>query len=106
MKRRDWTAARAKVDDEGECRVCGVGQSSVEPLDTAHLWPRSLGGTDDPNGTVALCRRCHELFDAHRLNIGHVLRREEQAALVMQCGSLATAMRRVYPIDYRERQAA
>jgi hypothetical protein len=46
------------------------------------------------------------LFDAHRLNVGHVLTTDEQMELVRQCGSLGTAMRRVYPIDYREEQAA
>jgi hypothetical protein len=40
------------------------------------------------------------------LNVGLVLTTDEQAELVRQCGSLSTAMRRVYPIDYRERQAA
>ena len=106
MKRRDWTEARAKVDDEGECRVCGVGQSSVEPLEAAHVWPRSLGGTQDPNGIVPLCQRCHGQFDAHHLNLGHVLTTDEQVELVRQCGSLGLAMRRVYPIDYRREQAA
>jgi hypothetical protein len=102
MKRRDWTEARAKVDEEATCRVCGVGGR----LEAAHLWPRSLGGTQDPNGIVPLCPSHHFQFDAHRLNLGHVLTTDEQVELVRQCGSLGLAMRRVYPIDYREEQAA
>jgi hypothetical protein len=31
---------------------------------------------------------------------------DEQAELVRQCGSLSTAMRRVFPLDYREEWAA
>ena len=111
MKRRDWTAARAKVDDEGECRACGARESSSVRLEASHLWPRSLGGTQHADGIIPLCRQfgrpgCHDLFDTHRLNVGLVLTTDEQAELVRQCGSLSTAMRRVYPIDYRERQAA
>ena len=111
MKRLDWTAARAKVDDEGECRACGARESSSVRLEASHLWPRSLGGTQDPDGIITLCSQlgragCHELFDAHRLNVGHLLTDRESAALVLQCGSLATAMRRAFPLDYREEQAA
>lgn len=34
MKRRDWTDARDKVDEEGCCRYCG---RSDRPLEAAHL---------------------------------------------------------------------
>lgn len=110
-KRRDWTAAREKVDAEGQCRACGAGESSDVRLEAAHLWPRSMGGTQEPAGIVPLCSRlgphgCHQLFDEHRLNLGHVLTTEEQAELVRQSGSLASAMRRAYPLDYREERAA
>jgi hypothetical protein len=37
------------------------------PCDPAHLVPRSLGGCDEPDWVVALCRPCHRHFDEHRL---------------------------------------
>ena len=98
MKRRDWTEARAKVDDEAQCRACGMGGR----LEAAHLWPRSMGGTQDPDGIVPLCPRCHVDFDAHKLNVGHVLSTVEQAELVRQAGSIARAYRRAFPTNYRD----
>jgi predicted restriction endonuclease len=116
MKRRDWTEARAKVDDEAQCRVCGKhegvryvdanGMWSRVRLEAAHLWQRSQGGTENPNNIVPLCQDCHRLLDAHRLNIGHVLTDEENAELTRQAGSIGSAYRRAYPIDYREETAA
>lgn len=98
MKRRDWKDARAKVDAEGECRACHVGGR----LEAAHLWPRSMGGTQDASGIVPLCPRCHQLFDSHQLNLGHVLSTTEQAELVRQSGSIASAYRRAFPTNYRD----
>jgi len=98
MKKRDWTQAREKVDAEGACRACGA----TGVLESAHLWPRSLGGGQEPDGIVPLCRLCHEQFDAHRLNIGHVLSTREQAELVRQSGSIGSAFRRAFPTHYRD----
>jgi 5-methylcytosine-specific restriction endonuclease McrA len=52
---------RAKVAG-ARCLVCGR-----VPCDPAHLVPRSLGGCDEPDCVVPLCRSCHREFDEHRL---------------------------------------
>lgn len=37
--------------------------------DPAHIWPRSLGGCDDPLCVVPLLRTEHDLFDEGKLNL-------------------------------------
>jgi hypothetical protein len=54
-------AQRAKVADRA-CLVCGA-----RPVDPAHLVPRALGGCDEPDCTVPLCRRCHRVYDRGEL---------------------------------------
>ena len=109
MKRRDWKEARAKVEDEGECRSCGVLDGEryfgniglvVARLEAAHLWPRSRGGLQEPDGIVPLCGECHRLFDSHRLDLLSVLRPVEQTELVRQAGGIETARIRVLPSEY------
>jgi hypothetical protein len=56
-------AQRAKVAGRG-CLVCGQ-----RPVDPAHLVPRSLGGCDQPDCVVALCRTHHRLYDRGRLDL-------------------------------------
>lgn len=81
-------AAREKVEREGGCRVCGA---PARQCDAAHLWNRSQGarGFDDPDLTLPLCskikgaeRGCHDLYDAHRLDLLPYLTLEEELALV------------------------
>lgn len=93
-------AARAKVEAEGMCRVCGIG--GPERLDAAHVWDRSQGGPgfDDPDAIVPLCSRikggvgCHDDYDAHRLDLLPYLRLDEQLALVRYSGSIERARNR------------
>lgn len=54
---------REKVRD----RRCIV--SGKSPADPAHLWPRSLGGCDDPLCTVPLHRSVHRPFDEGKQDI-------------------------------------
>jgi hypothetical protein len=46
------------------CLVCGG-----RPVDPAHLVPRSLGGCDKPDCTVALCRAHHRAYDRGELDL-------------------------------------
>ncbi len=46
------------------CLVCGGS-----PVDPAHLVPRSLGGCDESECVVPLCRRCHRAYDRGELNL-------------------------------------
>lgn len=104
--KRDWTEARAKVDTEGACRICGTGQN----LEAAHLagrrFDRPRQGRSilyvDPVSVIPLCRRDHQLFDAHQLDVLGVVTTEEQARAVMDLGSIETARIRLAPSEYRQ----
>ena len=91
--------AREKIEREGVCRVCGLG--GPERLDAAHVWDRSLGGPqfEDADAVVPLCssikgagrNACHDLYDAHRLDLLPYLTTDEQVALVRYAGSIERA---------------
>lgn len=60
--KRDYTAGRAKVDEEGVCRSCGTSWQ----LEAAHLVARARIGPgvgEDPRNILPLCRACHSRFD-------------------------------------------
>lgn len=92
--------ARQKVEDEGQCRVCGA---PARQCDAAHLWDKSLGGGGfkDPDLIVPLCAAikggagCHGLYDAHELDLLPYLTLAEQVALVKAAKGIARAWRRV-----------
>lgn len=92
---RNWQAARAKVEREGGCRICG------EPLGTqaAHIVPRSLGGQMSEDSIVPLCPAHHSAFDAHDLDLISHLSRDEQAEAVRVLG-LERARVRLLPSEY------
>lgn len=89
--------ARAKVEREGVCRVCGLGGPDV--LDAAHTWDRSLGGGgfDDPDLIVPLCSAikgglgCHDAYDARQLDLLPYLTLDEQVAMVRAAGGIERA---------------
>ena len=98
--KRDWTAARAKVEREGECRQCG----SRSELQAAHIVPRSLGGGQLEDSIVPLCGSCHRAYDAGRLDLLPALTRDEQAEAVRVLG-LTRALRRISPSENFKRAA-
>jgi hypothetical protein len=83
-------AQRAKVAG-GACLVCGR-----RPVDPAHLVPRSLGGCDQPDCVVPLCRAHHRLYDRGRLDLLPYLEprcRAELAHGLMHLGLLGVLRR-------------
>jgi hypothetical protein len=100
--RRDWGPAREKVEREGKCRACGP--VTFFRLEAAHLWPRSMGGGMEPELIVPLCRICHAEFDAHQLDVLHLLTTEEQVAVVRAAGSIERARMRLLPSAYDARR--
>ena len=53
---KHWYAKYYYLDSESpSCFVCNV----EENLERAHLIPKSLGGTNDVDNLVLLCRKCH-----------------------------------------------
>jgi hypothetical protein len=114
---RDWIAARAKVEAEGCCRVCGV--DVLDLLVAAHITGRvsdrlTLDGEPvetrkwkvEPDRIVTLCRSrdrvkgCHEKYDDHELSILSVLHLHEQIQAVRDAGGLELARKRTAPTDY------
>lgn len=102
---RVWTAALAKVQAEGRCRVCGEDRAK---LDAAHTIGREhdhlidpeqpgMGRFVDPLDVVPLCRRHHDEFDGRastRLDLLPYLSKAEQAAAVRHVGIIG-ALRRL-----------
>ena len=89
--RRDWTAARRKVeaDNNGRCRVCGDA-----PVDAAHVIPRSIDPRESnmsSHSVVGLCRRCHIAYDSHELSLLEHLTLDEQLTAVRAAGSIERA---------------
>jgi predicted restriction endonuclease len=85
-------AQRAKVAGQ-RCVVCGAATR----IDPAHLVPRALGGCDDADCVVALCRTHHRAYDQVGLGLVAFLEpdwRAEVAHAVLHLG-LAGALRRL-----------
>ena len=89
--KRDWSAARAKVD-ASVCRSCGT----TGRLDAAHIISRSIKGVDNQSADniCPLCRRCHEAQHRGELKLiaSGLLTTEEQAAAVLSAGSIHQAV--------------
>jgi hypothetical protein len=120
--KRDWISARAKVEQEGGCRVCGTNRR----VEAAHIIGREHD-RDSRNGLVAnrdpeayfvrpdrivpLCgpatdsTTCHGKYDAHRLDLLPYLTREEEAQAVADVG-LENARMRLCPSAYPSKVAA
>lgn len=87
-------AQRNKVQAEGKCRVCGI-PDTVATLDPAHVADRSIGGCDQPDCTIPLCRAvCHPAYDEHRLDLLPYATKAEQAHAVSHLG-IAAAFKRI-----------
>jgi hypothetical protein len=85
-------AQRAKVAG-AHCLVC----DTTTRVDPAHLAPRSLGGCDEADCVVALCRSHHRAYDRGDLDLLAYLEpgsRTEIAHAVMHLG-LIGALRRL-----------
>lgn len=108
--KRDWKDARAKVEAEGQCRVCGRSCC----LEAAHLTGREHDPKKGsvryvrPESIIPLCGSqspewsCHVEYDAHRLDLLSHLTLEEELRVVEDTGSLISALRRVAPNFMRE----
>lgn len=106
--KRDWTDARAKVEIEGRCRVCGW---EGEGLEAGHIMGRRYDepahtGTKtlyvNPLRIAPLCpafapEHCHQSYDEKQLDLLSYLAVEEQAQAVLDAGSIESARRRLCP---------
>jgi hypothetical protein len=109
-RKRVWDAARAKVEDEGRCRI---NSDCSGPLESAHIVGRehdervyARGSSNwwfvvDADSIVPLCRKHHQLFDAHQLDLLGYLTVVEEMRAVKDAGGLENARVRVCPSAYR-----
>jgi hypothetical protein len=115
--KRDWSDARAKVEQEGCCRIC---KRSDCPLEAAHVLgrehdePKVSKATGEilkelyvhPARIVPLCgpfpEGCHGDVDYHRVNLLHHLTIEEQVQVVRDADGIAPAWRALAPVDHRK----
>ena len=113
--KRDWTDARAKVDDAGRCRVCGLDTMQLAMLGRSLEAAHTIGRTHDephpdcpsavlwvnPDHVVELCGpatstdTCHAAYDGHTLDLLPMLTLEEQVAAVRCAGTIAAAVKRL-----------
>jgi hypothetical protein len=70
------------------CRACG-GLGS----DPAHVVPRSLGGCDNADCVIPLCRTHHRAYDEHKLDILPLLTWNEQAHAASHLGLIGALQR-------------
>ena len=85
-------AQRAKVAGQ-RCIVCGAATR----IDPAHLVPRSVGGCDEADCVVPMCRTHHRAYDQAGLDVVAFLEpdwRAEVAHAVLHLG-LAGTLRRL-----------
>jgi hypothetical protein len=104
--RRDWSDARAKIEREGRCRVCGHSRD----VEAAHVIGRRCderrvgprGGKYiyvHPDSVVPLCggfsdKNHHGMYDAYRLDLYPWLTESEWDKAVQDAGGEFTALNR------------
>lgn len=111
--KRDWTDARAKVEEEGCCRIC---KTKARKLEAAHVIgrqhdePKVNKATGEilkelyvhPDRIVPLCgpfpEGCHGDVDYNRVNLVHHLTIEEQVQAVKDAGGIAPAWVKLAPV--------
>jgi hypothetical protein len=105
--RVDSAEARAKIEREGRCRVCGESRD----VDMAHVVGKKhdailtgpRGGQYiyvHPDSVVPLCGAftdnfCHGAYDSHALDLLPYLNQDEQERAVQDAGGLIAALNRV-----------
>jgi hypothetical protein len=100
--KRDWTLARAKVEEENFCcRVCGApGAEAAHILGRKFDQPISPGAKTLlvlPDRIVPLCPEDHGFYDAHTLDLLPFLTAAEQAQAILDAGSIGLALKRISP---------
>lgn len=115
---RDWSDARAKIEAEGRCRVCGrddadlraLGRPAHERVEAAHVIGRAYDGPHpdgrpgrwvNPDDVVPLCTEDHRDYDAHRLNLAPYLKPVEYVRATRLVGH-GPAERRIMGAAWRE----
>lgn len=115
--KRDWDDARAKVEEEGCCRICKRTDRKLEAahvLGREHDEPKVSERTGeilqelyvDPDRVFPACgpfpEGCHGDAEHRRINVLPYLTLEEQIRAVKDAGGIAPAAMRLAPVEHRE----
>lgn len=99
--KRDWSEISTTADDP--CRWCGVEGRT----ERAHIAGRTYDRKQDngirkvnPDSIVPLCRKHHQQYDAHRLDLLSCLTLPEQVQAVIDLGGIEAARMRLVPSEY------
>ena len=102
-----WVSAVMKLEREGACRVCASHNVVTEgPLDPAHTYGRQEQDYYDSErgywmvheeATIPLCRNCHKRYDAHDLDLEHLLTHPERHRVLDAAYTLWDALNRTSP---------
>jgi len=113
--KRDWSDARAKVEEEGCCRIC---KRTDRPLEAAHVLgrehdePKVSKTTGEilkelyvhPDRVIPACgpfpEGCHGAQHNREINTQAHLTLEEQLQAVRDAGSIEAARIRLEPVNY------
>jgi hypothetical protein len=110
--RRDWTAARAKVEGEGRCRACREPRLDLEAahvIGREHDFERPIRWPSDvawitrgrvivaPTRIVPLCPPCHRAQHDDRLTLLGLLDTDEQTQAVADAGGIMNALEQLAP---------
>lgn len=72
LKRKKGMSAHPKQQAKVRglpCARCGWEGDNYNPIDAAHVVPRSWVACECPDGVIPLCRRCHRLYDEESVDI-------------------------------------
>ena len=101
--KRDWSAARAKVEAEGRCRAC----KRLGRVEAAHVIGRASDARTGAlrvvhqDSVIPLCSTCHYEYDAHERDVLPLLTLDEQVQAVRDAGGLELARVRTAPLAYK-----
>ena len=83
-KARACAKVRAEVLEAAgyRCQAFFVAECQGSASETHHVIPRSQGGTDTPDGLLAVCRTCHRAIHDNPLRARHLgfLKRRDLSA--------------------------
>jgi hypothetical protein len=111
--KRDWGAARAKCENEEDCRLGHLG-GCEGVLEAAHIigryhdrfnldrqdWQHRSVWMVYPERIVPLCSHHHYEYDHHRADLLPVLTPHEELQAHIDAGSLLTALKRLTGDSY------
>lgn len=90
------------------CRTCGaqeglqLAHTIGREFDSPYIGSQQFDLYVDPDSVVPLCRGCHQMYDAHEIDLLGKLTVDEEMDAVKRAGGLENARVRLCPTAYRK----